>query len=68
MNEGVYTLREGVYSSGNLVNKWLDIKISIFHVTIYFCFIFRIKLKKMWFYLFSIYVFVYLCVKINSVT
>ena len=33
-----------------------------------FAFIFRIKLKKMWFYLFSIYVFVYLCVKINSVT
>lgn len=26
------------------------------------------KTKKMWFYLFSIYVFVYLCVKINSVT
>ena len=43
-------------------------KIRLFHVQIVFCSMFQIKRKKVEEYLFSICVFVYLCVKFNSVT
>ena len=43
-------------------------KTILFHVRIFFCPMFQIKLKKMEDYLFAIYFFVYLCVKFNSVT
>ena len=39
-----------------------------FHVRIVFCPMFQIKLKKVKKYLYAIYVFVYLCPKIKSVT
>ena len=66
--EGVCALGEGAYSCGNMVYREQDMKIMFFHVQSFFCLILRIKLKKVRYYLFSICVFVYLCVKFKSVT
>ena len=66
--KGFCTLGEGVYSYGNMVYRWQDMKIMFFHVQSLFCLIFQIKLKKVSFYLFSICVFVYLCIEFKSVT
>ncbi|EFI12071.1 hypothetical protein HMPREF0106_03828 [Bacteroides sp. D22] len=43
-------------------------EIRLFHVRTVFCSMFQIKRKKVEEYLLSIRVFVYLCVKFNSVT
>ena len=68
VGEGVCALGEGVYSNGNMVYREQDMKIMFFHVQSLFCLILRIKLKKVGFYLFSICVFVYLCIEFKSVT
>lgn len=65
---GIHTLCEGINSTENKTYKELNMKINFFHVRIYFCRIIQIKRKKIEFYLFAIYVFVYLCAVFNSVT
>lgn len=65
---GVSDLSEGGDSFKCGPEQWQGMKIRLFHVYLFFCPMFQIKRKKMEEYLFAISFFVYLCVKLNSVT